>query len=411
MERRASGADGGRWVARLSLIWSGALAAVMAWSAQAHALPCAIELEERGRFTWPRAGAEAGLSLLPATSALGEELLWVGAPGDWAGGEDAGAAALLKLSPTGAPTLIAELHGADGGWLGAAMSLLPDLDGDGLPELAIAAPAAGELLLLPGWRWAGDQPTLSGPLPRMGLVPGQGARLAWRGDALWVGEDDALGETPITAQALAAAMGAEAPTHRGAPPQAHVDDADGAAGGATAGTGAGEGEGEGTARAEGHGRAWWGQSGAHAVGDWDHDGVSDVIFIDRDQHGAVELRAASGRCAARWAAQDEGRSEAPPWAPPAVWRPAQSGLRPTNDVGRRVVVAGPALALGAPRSELGGVVLILGPAGLGPAGAPNAPRAALRASRGSDASITRGAGKGARGDRGGRRRAGRRSRG
>lgn len=344
------------WFFVLVLVWMGL------WGRSAVALPCAIPLEERGRFVWPRSGADAGLSLVVAPTQDGGALLWVGAPGDWAGGEEAGAVALLQVAADGSHRWVGELRGEAGDWLGAAMTLLPDLDGDGLPELAVGAPASGELLLIAGHRWAGGAPELSGPTPRLSLVPGQGARLRWRGDALWVGEDDEGAELPLGRGVLVAALLGEDPAASGAPQP----------GGRRARRGRAaeraEDAGVGTPAPEPGGRLWWGQSGAHALGDWDEDGVSDVVFIDRTEAEVLELRAASGRCAARWAGaeafseDDRGDRALPsPVAALPAWGPAHSGLRPTEDVGRRVVVAGPVLALGAPRSGLGGLVLLLGP--------------------------------------------------
>lgn len=376
-----------RWVFLFLLAWLGL------WGRAARALPCALTLEERGRFAWPRTGAEAGLSFVVLPRPSGGALLWVGAPGDWAGGEEAGAVALLEIDAGGAARQLGELRGEAGDWLGAAMSLLPDLDGDGLPELAVGAPASGELLLLAGHRWAGPELALEGPSPRLSLVPGQGARLRWRGEALWVGEDDEAAELPLGRRALSAALLGESGPSAGAPSpggrrarRGEAADRAGSAGAGRAGAGAG-------APVEG-GRGVWDQSGAHEVGDWDEDGVKDVVFISRTTEQTLELRAASGRCAARWAGEPLealGATEQLIAALPA-WSPARSGLRPTEDVGRPVVVAGPVLALGAPRSGPGGLVLLLGPAAV----SAEADRAARRGISGRSSS-----GSAARGGQGG----------
>ncbi|MBL8618999.1 MAG: hypothetical protein JNM72_25530 [Deltaproteobacteria bacterium] len=315
---------------------------------------CLIPVEQRGLYRWPRAAADAGLALATLPTAGGAHL-WVGAPGDWAGGAEAGAAALLWW-PTrlgdGAPQPRAELRGdAEGEWLGAAIEPLPDLDGDGLPEVAIGAPGSGALRLLPGAAWLRAAPAeLEAAARKVWLPQGWGAWLWWDGAQLWAGPDGAAGALALSRGALQQALAGGAPMARPGRVRALRPAPD-----------------QGT-----------------LVSDWDGDGVAEVFFVDPDAEGGARGALVSGRCLARAAG-------ASPAGGAARGRAAleAAGALPAGALGapgRAVAGAPGGLALGAPDAAAGGAVLLLGaaePAGQGGA-APPPPgrRVARRRARG-----------------------------
>lgn len=116
--------------------------------------------------------------------------LAVGAPRDDEQGTDAGALRLLFMNADGSVRDVIRIAGPQSdftgatmnGYFGASLALLPDLDADGIPELAVGAPTAGGTGLPNGsgsfWifslrrdgslrtarRIAGDAPALSGAL-------------------------------------------------------------------------------------------------------------------------------------------------------------------------------------------------------------------------------------------------------
>lgn len=316
---------------------------------------CLIPVEQRGLYRWPRASADAGLALAAVPTAGGAHL-WVGAPGDWAGGAEAGAAALLWW-PTrlgdGAPQPRAELRGdAEGEWLGAAIEPLPDLDGDGLPEVAIGAPGSGALRLLPGAAWLRASPAeLEAAARKVWLPQGWGAWLWWDGGQLWAGPDGAAGALALSRGALQQALAGGAPVARPGRVRALRPAPD-----------------QGT-----------------LVSDWDGDGVPEVFFVDPDADGGARGALVSGRCVARAAGAAPAGGAERGRAALAAAGPLPGGAL-GGEPGRAVAGAQGGLALGAPGAGAGGAVLLLGPAAVvaegGAAAAPRGRREARRRGRG-----------------------------
>ena len=305
---------------------------VLLWAAlspRALARPrCVLPIAEAGVFAWPRTGANAGLALATLPTPGGAHV-WVGAPGDWAGGEEAGAAALLWW-PTrlgdGAPRPRAELRGdVEGEWLGAAIQVLPDLDGDALPEVAVGAPGSGVLRLVAGAAWLRSAPDdLAGAARRVALPVGWGAWLMWDGAQLWAGADGQTGAVSISREALGIALAGGAPSQapqRGRsalrPPADQLE-----------------------------------------AGDWDGDGVPEIAFVQAETDAPGRAAVLSGRCLATRAGhrphggQQEGSRALRAAAPLQATGPGAA-------VGTAAAAMPGALALGAPLSGTGGAVLLL----------------------------------------------------